>query len=66
MLCFPSCGGSGFKRKRYGGKVWVGQRYTTKAMGDFKHGVGMAMIHQWDLESWVEMKRFGNSESETP
>ena len=48
MLCFPSCGGSGFKRKRYGGKVWVGQRYTTKAMGDLKHEAGVVTTCQWE------------------
>ena len=50
MLCFPSHGGSsGFKRERYGGKAWVCQMCTTKAVGVLKHGAGVVATHQWEL-----------------
>ena len=39
---------SKFKRKRYGSKAWVCLRYTTKAMGNLKHGVNMVTICQWE------------------
>ena len=49
MLGFPSCGGSsGFKRERYGGKAWVCQMCTTKAVGGLKYGVDIVMTHQWE------------------
>jgi hypothetical protein len=49
VLRFSSHGGSsGFKRERFGGKAWVCQRVTTKAMGDLKHRVGMVVTRQWE------------------
>ena len=50
MLHFPSHSGlSGFKRERYGGKAWVCQMCTTKAMGDLKCGAVMVATCQWEL-----------------
>jgi ribosomal protein L37AE/L43A len=50
MLCFPSCSSSSeFKIERYGSKVWVCLRCTTKAVEDLKHGVGMVVTCQWEL-----------------
>ena len=40
---------SGFKRERYGGKVWVCQMCTTKTMRDLKHRVDVVVTHQWEL-----------------
>ena len=55
-------GSTGFKRERYGHKVWVFQMCITKAMGVLKHGSDMVVTHQWELselggeilELWAE------------
>lgn len=49
MLRFPSCVVlSRFKRQRSGGKTCVCMTYTTKSLGDLKHGVGGLVICQWE------------------
>jgi hypothetical protein len=47
---FSSCNYSTrFQKERYSGKAWVCLKCTTRAVGDVKHGVGMALIRQWAL-----------------
>ena len=50
MLHFPSRGGlSGFKRERYGGKAWICQMCTTKAVEDLKHRTDMVATCDWEF-----------------